>query len=240
MTQQASPDLRHSPVLATGSSLDAAASCRPARRLAVALLVGSALLGGSLTPALAQDAGKAPSIPGKADLKSIKAGTYQADPSHTLIGWRVSHFGFNDYFGVFGDAAGKLEFDPAKPTAAKVEITIPVDQVTTANKALTTHLKGADFFEVAKFPEAKFVSRSVAVSGAGYVIEGDLSLKGKTQPVTLQARFVGAGANPMSKAETVGFHAQTTIKRSAWGINYVVPMVSDEVALDITVAFEKQ
>ena len=240
MTQQASPDLRHSPVLATGSSLDAAASCRPARRLAVALLVGSALLGGSLTPALAQDAGKAPSIPGKADLKSIKAGTYQADPSHTLIGWRVSHFGFNDYFGVFGDAAGKLEFDPAKPTAAKVEITIPVDQVTTANKALTTHLKGADFFDVANFPKATFVSRSVKGDGPAYEIEGDLTIKGKALPVTLKATFSGVGVNPMNKAETVGFHATTTIQRSAYGITYVLPLVSDEVRLDISAAFEKK
>ncbi len=208
---------------------------QPVSRLAASLLIGASLLGGGLGIASAQDA-----KPAGAGIQAVKAGSYKADAAHSLVGFRVSHFGFNDYFGIFGDVKGTLDFNPAAPTSAKVDITIPLANVTTASQELTEHLKGADFFEVAKFPEAKFVSRSVAVSGAGYVIEGDLSLKGKTQPVTLQARFVGAGANPMSKAETVGFHAQTTIKRSAWGINYVVPMVSDEVALDITVAFEKQ
>lgn len=222
------------------SSLDEAAARRPARRLATALLVGAALFGASLVPATAQDAGKPPPIPGKEDLKLVKAGSYQADPSHTLVGWRVSHFGFNDYFGVFGDSTGRLDFDPAKPTAARVEITIPVANVTTASKELTEHLKGADFFEVAKFPEAKFVSRAVKGQGPTFDIEGDLTIKGKTLPTTLKATFTGVGVNPMNKAETVGFHATTTIKRSDFGITYVLPLVSDEVRLDISAAFEKK
>ena len=208
--------------------------------LAAALVTVTALAGAGLTPASAQDAAKAPPIPGKTDLKAVKAGTYQADPSHTLVGWRVSHFGFNDYFGIFGDSTGQLQFDPAKPTASKVEITIPLGKVTTASAELTEHLKTADFFEVARFPEARFVSRSISGDGPAYDIEGDLTIKGKTQPVTLKATFTGVGVNPMNKAETVGFQATTTIRRSAFGVNYVLPMVSDEVKLDISAAFEKK
>lgn len=208
--------------------------------VAAVLVTVAALAGAGLTPASAQDAGKAPPIPGKADLKAVKAGTYQADPSHTLIGWRVSHFGFNDYFGIFGDSTGQLQFDPTKPTASKVEITIPLGKVTTASAELTQHLKAADFFEVERFPEARFVSRSISGNGPTYEIEGDLTIKGKTQPATLKATFTGVGANPMTKAETVGFHATTTIRRSAFGVDFALPMVSDEVKLDISAAFEKK
>ena len=240
MTQQANSEFRHPSTLTTASSSDVAAVRRPSRRLAAQLLIGAALVGGGLHLAVAQDAGKAPPIPGKADLTAIKAGTYQADPSHTLIGWRVSHFGFNDYFGVFGDASGTLQLDPAKPGAARVEITIPLANVTTASKELTEHLKGADFFEAAKFPQATFVSRTVKGTGPAYEIEGDLTIKGKALPVTLKATFTGVGVNPMNKAETVGFHATTTIKRSAYGVSYALPLVSDEVQLDISAAFEKK
>lgn len=112
--------------------------------------------------------------------------------------------------------------------------------MTTASAELTAHLKNTDFFEVATFPEATFVSRKVSGPGPDYRIDGDLTLKGKTQPVALEARFVGTGTNPMTKAETVGFHAKGTIKPSDFGITYIVPMVSDAVALDITAAFEKK
>ena len=62
---------------------------------------------------------------------------------------------------------------------------------------------------------------------------------GVTKPVELESRFEGAGANPMSKKATVGFHASTTIKRSEWGMTKYVPMISDEVKLRISIAFEK-
>lgn len=215
------------------------APCLHASRLAAAFLVGAALLGAGIGPVAAQDA-KAPPVPGTADLKAVTAGTYKADHEHTLVGFRVNHFGFNDYFGIFGDATGTLELDPAQPARAKVEMTIPLTHITTASRELTEHLKTADFFDSAKYPEAKFVSRAVKADGTNYEIEGDLTLKGRTLPVTLKARFVGAGVNPMTKARTVGFHATTTLKRSAYGIDYALPMVSDEVALDISAAFEKQ
>ncbi|MEY3940542.1 MAG: hypothetical protein RLZZ604_1002 [Pseudomonadota bacterium] len=88
-------------------------------------------------PLIAQSA---PQTPGAVDVTRVTAGTYNTDPGHTLIGWRVSHFGFNDYFGIFGDATGTLVLDPAKPNASTVDITIPVGKVTTASAGLTGHL----------------------------------------------------------------------------------------------------
>ena len=193
-------------------------------------------------PLIAQSA---PQVPGAKDVSRVTAGSYTTDPAHTLIGWRVSHFGFNDYFGIFGDSTGTLTIDPAKPNAAKVDITIPVSKVVTASAGLTGHLLRAgkdggkaDFFGPAP-ADAKFVSTNVVARGTSAKITGNLTLNGVTKPVVLDATFSGAGANPFNKKPTIGFHATTTIKRSEFGVAYGIPVVSDEVKLDISVAFEK-
>lgn len=194
-------------------------------------------------PLVAQGMMKAPGAP---DASRVTGGTYAVEKTHSQIRWTVNHFGFNDYFGIFGEPTGTLTLDPKKPNAAKVEIDIPVSQLATSSKGLTEHMlragkdgKAADFFEVAKHPSAKFVSTSVTAKGMEAKINGNLTLNGVTKPVILDAKFVGAGANPFNKKETVGFHARTKIKRSDWGITYAAPLVADEVALDISVAFEK-
>jgi polyisoprenoid-binding protein YceI len=193
-------------------------------------------------PLIAQSA---PQTPGAVDVTRVTAGTYKTDPGHTLIGWRVSHFGFNDYFGIFGDATGTLVLDPAKPNASTVDITIPIGKVTTASAGLTGHLLRAgkeggkaDFFGPAP-ADAKFVSTSVVAKGTTAKITGNLTLNGITKPVVLDTTFSGAGNNPFNKKATVGFHATAVIKRSEFGISYAVPMISDDVTLDISVAFEK-
>lgn len=190
-------------------------------------------------PLLAEETA-APTLPGLADTARVVAGSYEVDSSHTQVNWQVNHFGFNDYFGLFGNVTGTLDIDPANLGAAKVDVTIPIASVATSSAGLTTHLQSPDFFDVAKFATARFVSTSVAVDDQRAMIKGDLTMLGVTKPVELETRFEGAGANPMNKKATVGFHASTTIKRSNWGMTKYVPMVGDEVKLRISVAFEKK
>jgi len=185
--------------------------------------------------------------PGTKSAAAVTGGTYTVDPAHTLVGFRVDHLGFNDYFGIFGDSTGTLTIDPKRPGSAKVDITIPVAKVTTANAGLTAHLLRPgkdggkpDFFGPTP-ADAHFVSTSVKVTGMKAKITGTLTLNGVTKPVVLDAEFTGAGKMPpqMGGKENVGFHARTTIKRSDFGVSGAIPLVSDEVALDITVAFQK-
>ena len=190
-------------------------------------------------PLLAEEIA-APALPGDADATRVTAGTYEVDGRHTQVNWQVNHFGFNDYFGLFGDVTGTLDIDPANLGAAKVDVTIPIASVATSSAGLTTHLQTPDFFDVAKFSTARFVSTSVFVDGQRATIDGDLTMLGVTKPVELETRFEGAGANPMNKKATIGFHASTTIKRSEWGMTKYVPMVGDEVKLRISIAFEKK
>ena len=218
-------------------------------RFVLALAATALGVTGAITAAPALFAQGAPQVPGAQDPSRVTAGTYAADPAHSLIAFEVNHFGFNDYYGIFGDVAGTLVLDPANPGAAKVDVTIPVASVTTASKGLTDHMlrpgkDGAapDFFGPAPAP-ARFVSTAVTVDPKDAMkatITGNLTLNGVTKPVTFEAEFTGAGNNPFNKKPTVGFEAETEIKRSDFGVNYGIPFVSDEVELDISVAFEKQ
>lgn len=183
---------------------------------------------------------------GKPDPARVTAGRYTVDAGHTLVGWRVDHFGFNDYFGIFGDVSGSLEIDPANLAGAKLDVTIPVAKVTVASAGLRDHFLRPgkdggkpDFFGPEPV-DARFVSTAVnPTSATTATITGNLTLNGVTRPVAIAAKFTGAGANPMNKRMTVGFEGRAEIKRSEFGIVYGIPMVGDTVELDITAAFEK-
>lgn len=174
------------------------------------------------------------------DLKKVSGGNYVVENHHTQVLWSVSHFGFNDYLGLFGQMTGTLTLDKVKPANSKVVINIPINDVATSRADLNKHLMSADFFDVAKYPTASFVSTSVVpMPGNKAKIMGNLTLLGVTKPVVLNAQLSGAGANLMSKKETIGFHATTTIDRTQWGLSKFAPAIGAKVELKISAAFEK-
>ena len=179
-------------------------------------------------------------MPGAPDIKRDTAGTYTVDPAHTQVTWKVNHLGFSLLQGQFGASAGTLAIDPARPAAAKVDVTFDMTKLTSTSEAFVKHLNSADFFDTAKFPTARFVSTSVKPGPKNTAtITGNLTIKNITKPVTLQAHFMGAGTNPMSKQLNIGFHATGKIKRSDFGAGMAAPAVSDEVDLEINAAFAK-
>lgn len=189
----------------------------------------------------------APQVPGAQDPSRVAAGTYALDAGHTLVDWEVSHFGFNNYIGLFGNITGTMTMDPANIEAATFAINVPVAEVTVASAGLKDHLLRAgkdggapDFFGPAP-GMATFTSTKVVKTGATTAdVTGTLTMNGKSAPVTLTTEFIGAGANPFNKKETVGFHARTVIDRTQWGINYAAPFIGKDVTLTISAAFEKQ
>jgi polyisoprenoid-binding protein YceI len=173
-------------------------------------------------------------------LSSAKPGSYKVESYHTQVAFSISHFGFTNYSGLFSGATGTLQLDPVKLAASKLAISIPVDSVTTTVSKLTDELKGDQWFDTAKFPQATFVSTKVVPTPEGATVTGNLTLHGVTKPVELRVRFMGAGVNPIDKAYTVGFEATGTIKRSDFGVKTYLPAVGDEVQLNIAGAFEAQ
>lgn len=195
------------------------------------------------TPIVAQQ------MPGSKDKAAITGGSYTVDANHTLVKWEVNHFGFSPLWGLFGQITGTMQLDPKNPAASKVDVTIPVSKMVTGVPGFTAHLLRdgkdggkPDFFGSAPV-DARFVSTSVTVDASGEAaqVAGNLTLNGITKPVTLDVDFYGAGKAPaqMGGKENVGFEAETTIKRSDFGLGYAVPLVSDEVELTIAAAFQK-
>ncbi len=160
---------------------------------------------------------------------------YKLDPLHTFVEWHISHFGFSSPSGKW-PANGTLEYDPQKPELAKVEAKIMLADINTAIPELDKHLKSKLFFDVTQFPMATFVSNKVELKNKQVAkVFGNLSLHGVTKAVILDVNFNKIGQSPLTDKETVGFNATTTIKRSDFGINTLLPGLGDDVKLDITV-----
>ncbi|WP_137897662.1 YceI family protein [Sphingomonas sp. 2SG] len=203
-------------------------------------LILAAVLATAAVPAVAQIIPTAPGQPGQPSAK-VPAGTYQVDPAHTQVSWEVNHMGFSMLQGMFGASTGSITIDPAKPAAAKVDVTFQIAELAVTAAPFAKHLQSPDFFDAAKYPTARFVSTSVTPRGGNKAtITGNLTIKDQTKPVTIDATFVGAGANPMSKKLNFGFNGTATIKRSDFGVGAYAPVVSDEVKLHIHAAFAAQ
>lgn len=201
-------------------------NARTAAALAAAIAIA--------VPAVAQVA-----FPGAPDRSRVQAGTYRVDNNHTQVSFSVNHMGFSPLVGSFGASGGSLTLDPANLSAAKVTVTFNVAEMSLTSKAWLTHMLTPDLFDAAKYPTATFTSTSVQPNGDRARVTGNLTVRGVTKPVVLDAKFFGAGANPRSKKGNVGFTATTRIKRSEWGFSYGLAAVSDEVDLQITGAFER-
>ncbi|MGA9699232.1 YceI family protein [Acinetobacter sp. ANC 3781] len=170
-----------------------------------------------------------------ATLSLAKPVAYQIDPQHSATVFSWSHFGFSTPSANFSDIQGTINVDNAKPANSSVNVNIPVSSINTNVKALDEHIQTADFFDAAKYPNITFKSTKVQALGKNkYKITGDLTVKGVTKPVVLDAVLNKQAVHPMTKLQTVGFNATTSFNRSAFGIGGYVPNVGDKVTVNIT------
>ncbi len=173
--------------------------------------------------------------------------TYQLDPTHTLPGFSVNHLGMSTVRGMFEGATGKVVIDRAAKTGS-IELKIATASVYTgynkptgAGRTRDEHLRSADFFNVAEFPEMSFKSTKIHFAGdKPDSIEGTLTLLGVTKPLTLKVDAFNCGANPMTKKDMCGADVSGSIKRSDFGMKYAVPAVGDEIKLSIAVEGYRQ
>jgi polyisoprenoid-binding protein YceI len=195
-------------------------------------LIAAALAATSLAAAHAtQQAAPAPAA------EQVRAGAYTLDKSHAKIMWGISHLGFSTYYGEFTDFDAQLNLDPANPANSKLNVTVNMDSVATHNDKLDAHLKAPDFFDTAKFKQATFVSTNVQQTGPTTAnVTGDLTLHGVTKPVTLAVTLNKAGMS-MGNAYVAGFSAETTIKRTDFGMNTYAPALGEDVKLLISGEF---
>lgn len=159
--------------------------------------------------------------------------TYVIDSSHTFPRFSYNHMGMSKQILRFNKTTGTVVLDKAAKEA-KVDVTIDTTTIDTGFEAFDGHIQGADFLDTAKFPTATFKSTKVVFEGDKPVsIEGDLTIKGITKPVTLTVTSFFNGPHPMLKKEAIGANATTVIKRSDFDAGKFAPAVGDEVTLDI-------
>jgi polyisoprenoid-binding protein YceI len=169
---------------------------------------------------------------------ALRAGAYTLDPDHAVLLWKLDHLGFSTFVGRFDRLRGSLDFDPERPEEAVVEIVVDTASVSTHVASLTDDLRSASWFATDRFPEARFISQSVEVTGSDTGrVSGDLTLLGVTRPVTLDVTFNGGAPNILTGRYTLGFAASTVIDRSAFGLSTFVPAIGREVTLEIHVEF---
>jgi polyisoprenoid-binding protein YceI len=175
----------------------------------------------------------------KVNYVPITGGEYKIDPAHSVIGFAIRHYEINWVEGRFKDFNGVIRFDEADITKSTVEFMAKVESIDTGVAQRDQHLRTADFFDVAKFPEMSFKSTKVERKGKdSYVLTGDFTLKGVTKQVAIP--FVIAGAIKDARGNLrFGIEAQTKINRQDYGITYGKSMEGGglDIGNEVTIKF---
>ena len=147
---------------------------------------------------------------------------YAVEPTHTFVTFEINHFGASVNRGRFEKKEGTVQFDKAGKTG-KVDISFEASSISTGTPAFDKHLQGADLFNAAQYPTLRFVSDKFNFDGDKVTsVAGQLTLLGKTGPVTLKANQFACYNHPMLKREVCGGDFEATIDRTQWGMNYGV------------------
>ena len=157
------------------------------------------------------------------------AAPLKLDRTHSKVGFTAETLLF-DVDGEFGEFTVEVEGDPSKPTVAKVKVTIDVASIDTQNQKRDDHLKSPDFFDAKKHPTITFASTSIRKKGNQLIVKGNLTMHGKTKPVTIPFK-VAKGKNGAG-VDTTTYKGKLTIDRNAFGIG------TDSIAAKISLENE--
>lgn len=174
-------------------------------------------------------------LAGAASTSALAADIYTIDPSHTFPSFEADHMGISIWRGKFTKTSGTVTLDRTTRTGT-VAIKIDASSIDFGFSELNEHAKGADMFDVKKFPTVTYKSTSIKFDGDKPVtIDGELTLHGVTRPVSLHIDKFACIQHPMLKREVCGADASATINRYDFGIGYGAPRFAMETKLNIQV-----
>ncbi|AGN82597.1 YceI family protein [Pseudomonas putida] len=166
--------------------------------------------------------------------------TFVIDSSHTFERFSYSHFGMSTQLSKFNKTTGTVIIDKASKTA-KVDITIDTTSVDTGSDVFNGHIQGPEFLDTAKYPTATFKGEKMHFEGDKPVaLDGQLTIKGVTKPVTLKITNYVAMPHPLLKKDAIGADAEVVIKRSDFGASKYVPYVGDDVTISVSLEAVKK
>lgn len=173
-------------------------------------------------------------------IPGYRVGTWTIDPTHTEVGFSVRHLAISKVKGKFESFSGTIT-TAENPLESSVEATVEVASINTNQADRDGHLRTGDFFAAEEYPEFTFTSTGVRQEGGDFKIDGDLTLRGVTKPVTFDFEFGGFGTDPYGNYK-VGFTATTVVKREDYGIQWNAPLETGGLLLgsDVTITLDVQ
>ena len=163
------------------------------------------------------------------------ADTYEVDASHSMIIFRAKHMGVSYNYGRFNEFSGNLAVDETDAANSMIELEVKAASVDTGNEKRDQHLRSPDFFNAKQFPVITFKSTEVKkVDEDTLEVTGDLGLHGVKKSVTVEVVITGKGKNQQGTA-LIGFETTFTIKRSEFGMDYIIGAVSDDIRITVSV-----
>ena len=169
-------------------------------------------------------------------LTDLTPGVWNADASHSTVGFVVRHLMVSKVRGRFGTFSGTLTIGE-DPLASKVEATAETASITTGDDGRDTHLKSGDFFDIENFPTIDFVSTGIDRDGSDFVLHADVTIKGVTKPVDFELEFDGVATDPWGGTR-VGFTAKAEINSKDWGLEWNVALETGGVLVGEKVKIE--
>lgn len=171
---------------------------------------------------------------------AIPAGTYKLDKTHSNVGFNIRHLGISNVRGKFNESTVRATVGATGLRSLSVEATIDIKSIDTNNSGRDNHLKGTDFFDAEQFPTATFRSTRVTPNGnAGrFTMQGNLTLKGVTRPLTLRGTYNGTITN--QRGTKIGFDVTGSINRQNYGITYSNLTIGDNVNLVFELELDKE
>ncbi len=171
----------------------------------------------------------------------IDAGTYAVDPTHTQVAFSITHLGITPLRGIFTGYSGTLEVG-ASTEDSSLAVAIDLATVNSGQSMRDEHLQGPDFFDTAADGTMTFRSTKITGAGDDWTIDGQLTLKGNTHPVSLKAKMTGKAIFPMDQKERIGFTASGTLDRKKFGVGAAIPgfVVSEDVELSLAIQLVAQ
>lgn len=196
---------------------------------------------------------RSPSVAQRLELISVNdkltdkqmAGTYEFDKAHSYIGFKIRHMGLINVPGAFKDFTGQIDFNAEDPKRSSVDFAVKMKSVDTRVDARDNHLRSKDFFEVEKYPEMKFKSKSIEKKANRYIVKGDLTMKDVTKEIEIPVSIYG----PIEDARgsiRMGVIGSTGINRREFNVNYGgdlpngTPVLADTVIVDIQIESVKK
>lgn len=175
------------------------------------------------------------------DIKTAPYGLYKIDPDHTSVTFKINHLGFSHYTGRFNRIEGYVNFNNNAPEESNGEFIVYTNSIDSNNPKLEEDLRTDKWFNVIQFPRASFhITRIDRTSATAGKITGDFSFLGIKRRLTLDTTFIGTGYNIFVKKQVMGFSAVASFDRSDFGMSNMLPMLGNEVVLEIEVELDKE